>query len=318
MSDPGPAGWFEPMLAQPTRLPEHLNVFRSGDWLYERKLDGLRCIAVRRSGEVNLWSRNKLSWTARFPGVVSALRALPVDQFVLDGEIVAFAGDRTSFSLLQNRGGEAVPVYSLFDALDLLGHDIRGLPLTERAALLDKAVAVPSGALRRTEQVRGEPQALLNEACNQGWEGLIAKRASAAYRGGRSPDWRKLKCSASQELVIGGWSEPSGSRIGFGALLMGYYDGQGNLRYAGKVGTGFDERLLREMYRDLKSLEIEASPFEDRIPAKGVHWVRPELVAQVEFTEWTADGKLRHPRFSGLRTDKAAQDVVRENPAHTA
>lgn len=302
------------MLAQPARLPEHLNVFRSGDWQYERKLDGLRCIAVRRAGVVTLWSRNKLAWTARFPGVVAALRALPVDQFVLDGEIVAFAGERTSFALLQNHRSGTVPVYSLFDALDLLGHDIRGLPLTERIALLDRAVPEPSGALRRTEQVQGEVQALLGEACAQGWEGVIAKRSSSTYRAGRSPDWRKLKCSASQELVIGGWSEPSGSRIGFGALLMGYYDPGGVLRYAGKVGTGFDERLLRQLHHDLKSLEVEESPFEDRVPAKGVHWVRPDLVAEVEFTEWTADGKLRHPRFSGLRTDKAARDVVRENP----
>jgi bifunctional non-homologous end joining protein LigD len=306
------------MLAQPARLPEHLNAFRTGGWSYQRKLDGLRCIAMRRAGEVTLWSRNRSPWTARFPGVVSALRALPLDEFVLDGEIVVFSGDRTSFALLQNPGGDAVPVYSLFDALDLLGHDIRGLPLTERTALLDRAVTEPSGALRRTEQVEGEPQSLLEEACARGWEGLIAKRSSGPYRAGRSPDWRKLKCSASQELVIAGWSEPSGSRIGFGALLMGYYEPGGLLRYAGKVGTGFDQRLLRQLYRDLKTLEIDRSPFEERIPAKGVHWVRPELVAQVEFTEWTADGKLRHPRFSGLRTDKAARDVVREDPSTRA
>jgi DNA ligase D-like protein (predicted ligase) len=301
------------MLAQPAKLPDELLVFRSGDWAYERKLDGLRCIAVRHLGRVELWSRNRLSFTARFPQVVAALQALPVDPFVLDGELVAFAGDRTSFALLQNHPPGTPIVYSVFDALNLLGRDIRHLPLTERAALLGRAIGAAGDPLRLTARVEGDPQSLLTDACQRGWEGLIAKRASGPYRAGRSPDWRKLKCSASQELVIGGWSDPSGSRIGFGALLVGYYDADSRLRYAGRVGTGFDERLLRQLHRDLEEMEIPSSPFSDPVPPKGVHWVRPELVAQVEFTEWTSDGKLRHPRFSGLRPDKEAGRVVRED-----
>jgi DNA ligase D-like protein (predicted ligase) len=312
------AAWVEPMLAEPTRLPDQMSAFRSGDWLYERKLDGLRCIAVRNANVVELWSRNRLSFNARFPHVATALLRLPVDQFVLDGEIVALDGDRTSFSLLQNPRPETVPVYSVFDLLHLLGEDIRHLALTERTALLNKALnkelAGAGGSIRGTERVRGDPSDLLSDACARGWEGLVAKRADGPYRTGRSPDWRKLKCSASQELVVGGWTDPSGARTGFGALLVGYYDSDGGLRYAGRVGTGFDERLLRQLHRDLLARERPESPFSDPVPPKGVHWARPELVAQVEFTEWTNDGKLRHPRFAGLRIDKAPTEVVRESP----
>jgi DNA ligase D-like protein (predicted ligase) len=314
MSGPDQRGWVEPMLAQPTRLPEQITVFRSGDWLYERKLDGLRCIAVRNSNVVELWSRNRLSFNARFTHVVLALRQLPVDRFVIDGEIAAFDGDRTSFSLLQNPGSETVPVYSVFDLLNLLGEDVRHLALTERTGLLAKALSGAGDPIRTTERVRGEPSELLAQACARGWEGLVAKRADGPYRMGRSPDWRKLKCSASQELVVGGWTDPSGARTGFGALLVGYYESDGRLRYAGRVGTGFDERLLRQMHRDLLARESRESPFSDPVPAKGVHWARPELVAQVDFTEWTRDGRLRHPRFAGLRPDKAATEVVREQP----
>jgi DNA ligase D-like protein (predicted ligase) len=302
------------MLAEPTRLPDQLNVFRSGDWLYERKLDGLRCIAVRNSNRVELWSRNRLSFNARFPHVVAALLAVPVDRFVIDGEIAAFDGDRTSFSLLQNPRPGTVPQYSVFDLIHLLGEDVRHLGLTDRTALLTKALSSAGPPIRPTERIRGDPSELLSDACARGWEGLVAKRAEGPYRTGRSPDWRKLKCSASQELVVGGWTDPSGARTGFGALLVGYYDGDGQLRYAGRVGTGFDERVLRQIHRDLLARTSRESPFFDPVPPKGVHWVRPELVAQVEFTEWTNDGKLRHPRFAGLRSDKAPTEVVRESP----
>jgi DNA ligase D-like protein (predicted ligase) len=312
MSGPEEPRWVEPMLAELTRLPDHVNTFRSGDWLYERKLDGLRCIAVRNSNVVELWSRNRLSFTARFPHVAAALRELPVDRFVIDGEVVAFDGDHTSFSLLQNPRPDTAPVYSVFDLLHLLGEDIRHLALTERTDLLAKAITGAGSQIRHTERVRGDPAQLLADACGRGWEGLVAKRADGPYRAGRSPDWRKLKCSASQELVVGGWTDPSGARTGFGALLVGYYDSAGRLRYAGRVGTGFDERLLRKLHHDLLASEVTTSPFFDPIPTKGVHWVRPELVAQVEFTEWTTDGKLRHPRFSGLRPDKTPTEVVRE------
>jgi bifunctional non-homologous end joining protein LigD len=301
------------MLAQPTRL-DQISAFASDDWLFERKLDGLRCLAVRNGSEVELWSRNHLPFTARFPHVVAALRAVPADPFVFDGEVVAYAGDRTSFALLQNPSPETRPVYTAFDVLHLLGRDTRGLPLTERSSLLAMAARDAGEPIRVSEHLEGDPAELLAAACERGWEGLVAKRRSSPYRSGRSADWRKLKCSARQELVIGGWSDPTGSRIGFGALLVGYYDRDHLLRYAGRVGTGFDDRLLRQLHRDLHAIEIERSPFADVVPAKGVHWARPELVGEVEFTEWTRDGRLRHPRFAGLRPDKAAGEVVREDP----
>lgn len=315
MSTGGQVDWYEPMLAQPTRLPDQINVFRSGEWVYERKLDGLRCLAVRHGSDVKLWSRNRLSFTARFPHIAAELVSMPGEPFILDGEVVAFEGDRTSFALLQNPAPSTQPVYSVFDVLHLLGSDTRGLPMTERASLLGRAVGPGTDSIRLTERLTGDPAELLRGACERGWEGLIAKRASSPYEAGRSSDWRKLKCTARQELVIAGWTDPSGSRTGFGALLVGYYDRHRRLRYAGRVGTGFDERLLRQLHQDLRAIEMERSPFDERLPVKGVHWAEPRLVAEVEFTEWTRDGRLRHPSFAGLRPDKAAQDVVREDLA---
>lgn len=319
MNPPVAASWHEPMLAQPTRVPDQLGTFRQGDWLYERKLDGLRCLAVRNGAQVELWSRNRLSFTGRFPQVVSALRSLPGEPFVLDGEVVAFDGERTSFTLLQNPSPATQNVYSVFDLLHLLGRDVRHLTLEERADLLTRTLAEPADGLRLTERVGAGPTgppadaaSLLATACGHGWEGLIAKRASSPYRAGRSPDWRKLKCSARQELVVAGWTDPSGARTGFGALLVGYYDDRQVLRYAGRVGTGFDEKQLRRLHDELVAIEVDRSPFEDRIPEKAVHWARPEMVAEVEFTEWTRDGRLRHPRFVGIRPDKSPADVVRE------
>jgi ATP-dependent DNA ligase len=150
------------------------------------------------------------------------------------------------------------------------------------------------------------------DACGRGWEGVIAKRAASRYRGGRSKDWLKFKCVRDQEFVVGGFTEPQGSRAGFGALLVGYHDGPGPLRYAGKVGTGYDERTLRALRARMDSLERDSSPFQDRVREKGAHWIEPELVVQVGFTEWTTDGMLRHPRYQGERTDKPAEDVVKE------
>ena len=283
-------------------------------WILERKLDGLRCIAVRHGSEVDLWSRNHLSFNGRFPGLVQAVRDLPADDFVLDGEIVAMDPDgQTSFGLLQRRGSPAIPELHAFDLLHLLGTDTRHLQLLERKALLRKAIPDDALSLHVVDDHEGDPETLLVEACRRGWEGLIAKRAGSRYRSGRSPDWKKLKCSASQELVIGGWTEPRGARSGFGALLVGVHDPTG-LRYAGKVGTGFDTATLASLYLELLAREIEVSPFVDRVREPTAHWVRPELVANVAFTEWTGDAKLRHPRFEGLRPDTDPRGVVRERP----
>ena len=299
------------MLAQGLHFPSEAGPLRSGEWVYERKLDGLRCVAVREGARLELWSRNHLPFNRRFPWLRAALLALPVDSFVLDGEIVAFDGDRTSFQLLQSgEGGEAA--FVAFDLLYLLGRDTTALPLTDRTGLLGQVLGLgDGGTLRSSLHLAGAPDELMKTACSHGWEGLVAKRATSTYRSGRSPDWRKLKCTARQELVIGGWTEPGGARTGFGAILVGYYD-SGIFRYAGKVGTGFDERTLRTLHSTLRSLAVASAPFENPPPERGTHWVKPVLVAEVAFTEWTRDGRLRHPAFLGLRDDKPAESVVRE------
>jgi ATP-dependent DNA ligase len=211
---------------------------------------------------------------------------------------------------LQQRGRETHAVFCVFDVLHLLGQDTRGLPLVDRHRLLAQAVD-PGEDIHLSPALDGPPAELLARACASGWEGLIAKRADSRYAGGRSSDWRKLKCTASQELVIGGWTEPKGARSAFGALLVGYYDDTG-LRYAGKVGTGFTNATLDSLYEELKLRERDTSPFVDVVKEKTAHWAEPALVANVGFSEWTRDGRLRHPRFEGLRPDKPAAGVVRE------
>lgn len=312
-----PATWQPPMLAQLMRFPEERRILDGGDWFYERKLDGLRCLATRNGPEVQLWSRNRLSFSSRFPGIVAAVAGLPVDEVTLDGEIVAFDDEgRTSFALLQQSGSRAIPVYVVFDVLHLLGNDTRELPLTDRSGLIDRILDAAGADTRRiitkAERLTGDPARLLDDACARGWEGLVAKKPASAYCSGRSSEWRKLKCSASQELVVGGWTDPTGSRSAFGALLVGYYDDAGMLVFAGKVGTGFSEAELRRLQAMLAERATTDSPFQGPVRVKDSHWVRPELVAAVSFTEWTRDGKLRHPRYEGLRADKPALEVRRE------
>jgi bifunctional non-homologous end joining protein LigD len=310
----GQATWRPPMLAQPLKAPQDLRVVDQPGWIYERKLDGLRCVAVRNGAQVELWSRNHLPFTGRFPAVVAALSGLPADNFTIDGELVTFDGDRTSFALLQNSHSKSRPEFHAFDLLHLLGRDTTGLPLSDRLRLLAQALEVVGDDVRVVSALEGDATTLLDTACREGWEGLIAKRADSTYRSGRSPDWRKLKCTASQELVVGGWTDPSGHRVGLGALLVGHYDDDGALRYAGKVGTGFDDRELDDLRATLAELGTDESPFRDAGRVKGSHWVRPEMVVAVAFSEWTPDGRLRHPRFEGIRLDKAPTEVRREQP----
>jgi DNA ligase D-like protein (predicted ligase) len=303
------------MLATLVKPPNHDRTTRPGEWQYERKLDGLRGIAVRNADRVELFSRNQLSFNARFPEVVTALGHLRSTSFVVDGELVAFDGDQTSFSLLQSSPHPEHLTYCVFDILHLDGRDTTRLGLTERQALLAGTVGDGHAPLSLVKPLRGGPSDLLDRACASGWEGLVAKRIDSPYRSGRSPDWQKLKCTASQELVIGGWTDPTRSRVGLGALLVGYYDDQQQLRYAGKVGTGFTNQLLRQLHHDLLARELPVPPFSDLVREKGAHWARPDLVGAVAFTEWTSDGRLRHPSFQGLRPDKAAAEVRRETPA---
>jgi bifunctional non-homologous end joining protein LigD len=302
--------------------------FPSG-WILERKLDGIRVLAVREQGRVRLFSRSGRRLNVTYPEVVAALEEQDCQDFTVDGEMVAFSGGRTDFARLQQRMGLTRPeevrasgvavFYYLFDVLRLDGTDTTQLPLRTRKSLLREALRF-APPLRFTTHRNADPAhdadaaQLLDRACSRAWEGLIAKRADSRYQPRRSTDWLKLKCAQGQEFVIGGFTEPAGSRAGFGALLLGYYD-QGRLRYAGKVGTGFGHKTLVVIRRRLDELHRTTSPFHDPVRERRPHWAEPRLVAQIAFTEWTRDGMLRHPRYLGVREDKAATDVVRERPA---
>ncbi|MGW8375946.1 non-homologous end-joining DNA ligase [Streptomyces sp. ODS28] len=301
--------------------------FSSGGWIFERKLDGVRTLAVREGERTRLLSRNGIAQNGTYPEIAEALAAQDCADFTVDGEVVAFSHGRTDFARLQQRmqltdpdkaraSGVAVTYY-VFDLLRLDGWDLTRLPLRTRKSLLRAALGFGQ-PLRFTPHRNQGGQQELDAACARGWEGLIAKRAEGRYRAGRSPDWLKLKCEGGQELVIGGFTEPAGSRIGFGALLVGYYEEGGRFRYAGKVGTGYDQKTLRALRSRLDGLETDRSPFADRVRERGAHWTEPALVAQIGFTEWTRDGMLRHPRYLGLREDKKPRDVVREVPRERA
>jgi bifunctional non-homologous end joining protein LigD len=320
--------WTDPMLATLTE-----ERFSDPRWLFERKFDGERCLAFARAGRVTLMSRNANDITAAYPELAAALeQQSAADDFIVDGEIVAFEGRQTSFQRLQRRihlrapgplVQAQVPVYFyLFDVVHLDGSDLSALPLIDRKRLLRRTIRF-GGPLRFSTYRLTAGERLYADACRLGWEGLIAKRLAAPYTHGRSKDWLKFKCASGQELVVGGFTDPKGGRVGFGALLVGYYEHglEGDqLRYAGKVGTGFDTATLRTLDKRLRSLERDTSPFaaakialKDAAGAR-VHWVEPTLVAQVAFSEWTADGRLRHPRYEGLRDDKDPRSVVREQP----
>jgi bifunctional non-homologous end joining protein LigD len=283
----------------------------TGEWLYEPKLDGLRCIAVRNGREVTLFSRNRLSFNARFPSVVHALGQLPATNFVIDGELVGMIEGRPDFGALQQ--GRALAQLWAFDLPWLLGRDLRHLPIEDRKALLAKAVT-EGPDLKVVPVLEGDPRRLFEGACRNGWEGLVAKRSGSRYTSGRSSDWRKLKCGYRQELVVGGFTAPRGTRDGFGALLVGYWEAH-ELVFAGKVGTGFAGSELACLLRRLEGLERSTSPFRPGTKTGAARWVGPELVVEVGFSNWTADGRLRHPRFLGLRSDKSGAEVVREDRA---
>ena len=280
--------WLDPMAATLTQ-----ERFSGPEWLFERKFDGIRLLAYKRGAKVELFSRNRLP--QHLPAVAAAIAKLPVDDVILDGEVA----------------WDGLSGYHVFDILWLNGRPVTSLPLEERRALL-KTLPFDS-PMRRVTLLNDENP--WERASREGWEGVIAKRRGSPYEHRRSKHWLKMKCEASQELVVGGFTDPQGARVGLGALLVGYYEGP-DLVFAGKIGTGFDTKLLLDLRRRLDAIEVPASPFTKAkgLPRLRAHWVLPEIVVQVAFIEWTVHGKLRHPRLLGVRFDKNARDVTREQP----
>jgi bifunctional non-homologous end joining protein LigD len=279
--------WLVPMAATPTQ-----ERFTGPEWLFERKLDGIRLLAFRQGDEVRLYSRNHLPQD--LPHIAQAIARLPARELILDGEVM-WDGS----------------TYHVFDVLWRDGRDLRALALVERQAEL-RALPLAAPLVRVEALADAEPW---QRARAEGWEGVVAKRRDAPYEHRRSTHWLKMKCEATQELVVGGFTDPQGKRVGLGALLVGYFEGD-DLVFAGKVGTGLDTRLLLELRARLDALEIPAAPFTRAVglPRLRAHWVRPEVVVQVSFMEWTGHDKLRHPRLVGVRLDKPAREVVRETP----
>jgi bifunctional non-homologous end joining protein LigD len=279
--------WLEPMAATLTQ-----DRFAGGDWLFERKFDGIRLLAYKRGRDVKLYSRNRLP--QHIPGIARAIAAMAAKELILDGEVT---WDRESR-------------YDVFDILWLDGASTTELPLEERRALLKKLTF--SAPLRRVDLLEDDEP--WERARREGWEGVIAKRKGSPYEHKRSKHWLKMKCEASQELVVGGFTDPQGARVGLGALLVGYYEGD-DFVFAGKIGTGFDTKLLLDLRQRLDAIEIAKTPFTiaKGLPKLRAHWVTPKIVVQVSFIEWTGNNKLRHPRLIGVRFDKTAREVVRES-----
>jgi ATP-dependent DNA ligase len=280
--------WLTPMAATLTQ-----ERFSGPDWIFERKYDGIRLLAFKNGADVKLYSRNRL--LQHYPAVEEALRALPVSDVILDGEASWHESSAVG--------------YHIFDILWLNGHLVTSLPFESRRALLKDLPLRPP--LARVAELTGDKP--WERACSEGWEGVIAKRRTSTYEHRRSPHWLKMKCEASQELVVGGFTDPQGSRVGLGALLVGYFDGD-DFVFAGKIGTGFDTKLLLDLRARLDKQEIPKSPFTRAkgLPRIRAHWVTPEIVVQVAFIEWTIHGKLRHPRLLGVRYDKSPREVIRE------
>lgn len=293
------------------------------EWFHEQKFDGYRILATVDHGEVELLSRRFNEWTDKFPNVVEAVSQLKVKRAVLDGEVAVVMPDgRTSFQALQNSFGkrDAKVAYFVFDLLELDGEDIAKLPLEKRKARLAKLVGKKQdGVIRYSDHVIGHGGEFFKLACKRGLEGIVSKRRDKTYLPGRGASWVKTKCLLRQELVIAGYTDPEGARTHIGALLVGYYE-DGKLKYAGKVGTGFNMKMLVQLKKALAPLETAKSPFSPEPPRAWTgpsrHWVTPSLVCEVQFSEWTHDGRLRHPSFQGLRSDKLASEVIREEAAH--
>lgn len=295
--------------------------FSRNDWIYERKLDGERCLAYKKGDEVKLMSRNEKLLNKQYPEIEEAVQSQEGD-FIIDGEIVAFDGKVTSFSKLQNRMHRRHPdksievFYYVFDILHLEGYDVTGVSQRHRKGILRKALDFSHDHIRYTTHRNKEGEKYFAEACRKHWEGLIAKDANASYKHSRSGKWLKFKCENQQELVICGYTDPEGSRDYFGALIVGFYKND-KLHFAGRVGTGYDDQTLEMLFNKMKPLRQNDPPFDvgDIHNEKNTHWLKPRLVGEFRFTEWTGDDKLRHPSFIGLRDDKKAKDVKKEEAA---
>jgi DNA ligase D-like protein (predicted ligase) len=292
--------WVVPMAATLTDKR-----FTGAEWIFERKLDGIRLLGFKKGNSVQLFSRNRLP--QHNAPIADAIAKLPQQELILDGEVTGIWGPASTREADKPRGF----AYHVFDILWIDGRDVTSLPLEQRQAILKTLpFRVP---LRRVPTLDDERP--WERACREGWEGVIAKRRDSRYEHRRSPHWLKMKCEASQELVIGGFTDPQGARVGLGALLVGFFE-KDDFVFAGKVGTGFDTKLLLDLRARLNRLEISKPPFTKAtgLPRLRAHWVRPEIVVQVAFTEWTVHDKLRHPRLLGIRIDKAAREVARERP----
>jgi bifunctional non-homologous end joining protein LigD len=280
--------WLQPMAATLTR-----ERFTDPAWIFERKLDGIRLLTFRDGSDVRLLTRNQLP--RHLPHVAHAIRNLPVDDAILDGE-----------STWDSRSEVA---YHIFDILWLNGRNVTKLPLMERYTLLDQLpLEPPLGRISRLDRARP-----WEHACSEGWEGVIAKRLDSTYEHRRSRSWLKMKCELTQQLVVGGFTDPQKRRVGLGALLVGYYDGA-DFVFAGKVGTGFDTSMLLALRERFDAIEIAQPPFTRAVglPRVRAHWVRPEIVVEVAFIEWTVHGKLRHSRLLAVREDRSPHDIVRK------
>jgi len=316
------ASHFEPQLATLVDRPPP-----GEGWIHEIKYDGYRALVEIDGESVHLYTRRGNDWTARFTTVADAARDLPASKALLDGEVVILQPDGTSsFQALQNAladGRQGDLVYFAFDLLHLDGYDLRGAPLAARKAALEALLASVEGdsPIRYGAHVAGRGEDFFRQACGFGLEGIIAKRADLPYRSGRSKDWLKVKCSKRQEFVVVGYTDPEGSRTGLGALLVAVHDGAGELVFAGKVGTGFDQAALVDLHRRLAKIGRKTPAFGNAprgAEARRSHWVEPKLVAEVAFAEWTQEGILRHPSFQGLREDKSPAEIVRERPEPVA
>jgi bifunctional non-homologous end joining protein LigD len=310
--------------AMPNFVPPQLATLVSeapmGDeWLHELKFDGYRMLAHVTPGEVRFWSRNGKDWTEKFANLIKVLKALPVKTAIFDGEVVVVdKKGRSSFQSLQQSMGSsgATFVYQVFDVIYLDGYSLTRTTLVERKAVLESLLLPDKskGQLRYSDHVLGNGEQFFNQACEYGIEGIISKRADSAYESTRNKNWLKVKCNKRQEFVIAGYTPSKKGFPGFGSLVLGVYD-KGKLIYAGRVGTGFSIKQRLELQGKLDVIAQATMPFAVKPKDPGLrdaHWAKPKLVGEVEFTEWTADGSIRHPSFKGLRADKKATDVLRE------
>ncbi len=307
--------WIDPMLAVLTH-----DTFSRDGWIFERKLDGERCIVHKKGNSVKLFSRNKKNLNDTYPEIYESFKNQS-GSFIVDGEIVAFDGKVTSFQKLQERmqiknkveaqESDVKVFYYAFDIMSAGSYKLVKLPLSDRKKILKESLN-SSDHIRLTLYRKKNGDKFYNEACRKKWEGLIAKDFTGSYVSSRSKKWFKFKCINRQEFVIGGYTEPDGERIGFGALLVGYHE-NGALKYAGKVGTGYDDKTLNSLHKKLSEIKTNKNPFSNKeIDSSNTHWVKPKLLAEIGFTEWTRENRLRHPRYIGLRNDKKPSDVKRE------